>query len=391
MKVAILTARIAPVRCGVGDHSVRLAHHLAERGDRVVLITASSQVPYLANVAPAKFSISNCVPAWSWRGMRRFYKAVRAEKPDVLVVQWVPQLYGRGGITLALPLTLALLAFRGTKIHLMVHETWVNFTSLPLFFMGVMQRLAMVILVKSSQRIGVSIDAWTSMLRAWFPKQRDQIQTIPAFSNIPYLADTEGALTARLNANIPPNATVLGVFSLSGSGKAYSFIETAWEKILDSNEQVFLVVIGASVDDAKRYLPRLINDHRCRFTGFLQAEEVSHWLQSIDLLLAPFTDGVSSRRGSVLAAISHGVPVVTTRGRLTDRVLFEGGPLVLSHLDEDAFANEVVALLQDDIRRKKLAATARGFYKKHFSIERVAEMLVPQARLVKSEEKASGV
>ena len=105
--------------------------------------------------------------------MSRLYRAVRAEKPDVLVVEWVPHLYGHRGITISLPLTLAFLAMRGTKITLMVHEAWVGFDSVPLIVVGIVQRFALAVLVRSSQKVGVSIEAWTTMLRHWFPKYRN--------------------------------------------------------------------------------------------------------------------------------------------------------------------------------------------------------------------------
>ena len=48
---------------------------------------------------------------------------------------------------------------------------------------------------------------------------------------------------------------------------------------------------------------------------------MSQWLCAVDVLLAPFEDGVSSRRTSVIAALAHGVPghivfPVTTGGSL---------------------------------------------------------------------------
>ena len=51
------------------------------------------------------------------------------------------------------------------------------------------------------------------------------------------------------------------------------------------------------------------------------ADEVSRRLSAADLNLSAFIDGVSTRRGSLMAALQHGVASVGTRGYLTDQML----------------------------------------------------------------------
>src|SRR5205807_1928318 len=100
----------------------------------------------------------------------------------------------------------------------------------------------------------------------------------------------------------------IGVFSLSGSGKALTLIESAWrDAAARVGDRCYLVLIGASVKEAAAVLPQAARHPRCRATGRLSAEDVSGWMQTVDLLLAPFSDGMSSRRTSVMAALEHGV------------------------------------------------------------------------------------
>ena len=47
-------------------------------------------------------------------------------------------------------------------------------------------------------------------------------------------------------------------------------------------------------------------------TGYLEDEAVSAYLSAADALALPFADGASYRRGTLMAALQHGSPVVTT-------------------------------------------------------------------------------
>ena len=46
--------------------------------------------------------------------------------------------------------------------------------------------------------------------------------------------------------------------------------------------------------------------------GSLPAAAVTEYLRACDLVIQPYPDGVSSRRGTAMAALANGVPVVTT-------------------------------------------------------------------------------
>ena len=48
------------------------------------------------------------------------------------------------------------------------------------------------------------------------------------------------------------------------------------------------------------------------WTGYLEPSEVSAALLSADIAVLPYVDGASFRRGSLLAVLAHGLPIVTT-------------------------------------------------------------------------------
>lgn len=51
---------------------------------------------------------------------------------------------------------------------------------------------------------------------------------------------------------------------------------------------------------------------RVHWTGFLPEQGVSDYLRAADLMVLPYRDGASFRRGSLMAVLAHGRPFITT-------------------------------------------------------------------------------
>ncbi len=112
--------------------------------------------------------------------------------------------------------------------------------------------------------------------------------------------------------------------------------------------------------------------------GPLESAEVGQHLRAMDVALSPFVDGVSTRRGSVMAALQHGLPVATTKERWTDRILAQHDDpgLVMSQAgDAAAYVNEVLGLV-DQVRGEAMgsADSLAEFYEREFSWPVIAQM-----------------
>jgi glycosyltransferase involved in cell wall biosynthesis len=108
-------------------------------------------------------------------------------------------------------------------------------------------------------------------------------------------------------------------------------------------------------------------------TGALDAPAVSRHLQACDLVIQPYIDGASTRRGTLMAAFAHGRPIVTSVGRLSESFWAdEHGRSVVTVPagDDEGMADAALRLADDVDARARLGAAALRLYDERFSIGR---------------------
>ena len=118
---------------------------------------------------------------------------------------------------------------------------------------------------------------------------------------------------------------------------------------------------------------------RVHATGALPPETLSVVLQACDVVAQPYADGASSRRGTLMAALAHGIPVVTTEGRLSEPVWRESRAVrLVPPGDTDAMAREILALGNDATERARLMSAGRALYNERFDLSHTIRALVAE-------------
>jgi glycosyltransferase involved in cell wall biosynthesis len=100
-----------------------------------------------------------------------------------------------------------------------------------------------------------------------------------------------------------------------------------------------------------------------RRVGFVDEEELQHWLAAADVGVLVLRDTVASRGrwpGKLSDYLSGGLPVVMPAVGAAPQVLAAAGAAALCDCVPDAFADTVVALLEDRPRRDAMAEAARA-------------------------------
>ena len=114
-----------------------------------------------------------------------------------------------------------------------------------------------------------------------------------------------------------------------------------------------------------------------RATGPLSEAELPAHVAACDVLIQPYPDGISSRRTTAMAGLALGVPIVTTRGRLTELLWKETGAVRLTEVgDAEAMAAEVMDLVWHAEARTQLGNAGRALYQKMFTLTRTVDTLL---------------
>jgi glycosyltransferase involved in cell wall biosynthesis len=100
---------------------------------------------------------------------------------------------------------------------------------------------------------------------------------------------------------------------------------------------------------------------RVHWTGFLSDTRVSAFLHAADMLVMPYQDGASLRRGTLMAALAHGRPLITTYPSEPTPELVHGENVWLIKAGNTSSLSEAVEILaRDEDLRHRLGVGAAG-------------------------------
>jgi len=368
MRIDLVFPVLPPVLNGIGDYTEQLARALSAKGCAVRILTAQEHCEVGGDVEVEQaFSVD------AWFGSFSLLDAVRAAPPDFLILQYEQFAYGRYGWNPALPMVLRSIKSKisETGIATMFHEDFVPITGWKNAVMTTWQRGQFLALGRLSDVVGFSVQPWVRQYESWFP--RTEVAHWPVGSNIPEVGISRSA--AREQFGLDESTFVVGTFGSLRAGKLKSWICDSVRALGQRRDDVLLFHVGPGGEALREAAPDLdVFD-----AGVRPPEEVSSGFSAMDIQLAPFVDGASTRRGSFLAGLQHGVPTVSTRGALTDSIVLEqdGNACTLTPVDDKAaFRRAVLDLEASPEDRRAMGAQARRFFDAHFRWDRIADRIL---------------
>jgi glycosyltransferase involved in cell wall biosynthesis len=305
-----------------------------------------------------------------------FATALRPDD-DVLLVQYNPFSYARWGFAPWLPVEL-FRARRRRRVALMVHEPYVPMRNVRWSLMGAWQRLQLWLLWVSAGVVFASIEPWTTRFARWRPRR--PVHHLPVGSNLPDGRARRDDARSRLG--IAAGEVVLATLGSNSPAWLGAPVLAAAAAVATAGCPASALLLGADAPEVE-HLGDVLPVRR---PGWLSDEDLAAAIAAADLFLVPLADGVSTRRTTLMAALQHGLPVVATRGPLTDRELLDAGDALrlVPVARTDLFAATARELAQAPAARVRLGEAGRALYERAFAWEstaaRVLRALSPPAR-----------
>ncbi len=369
----IVTPEYPPTAGGVSDYTQQLARGLAHAGDEVHVFappeadTSADDRAVLVNQLPDRFGPR------TWRALGR---ALDAAGGDVtILLQYVPQGFGMRVMNVPFMLWLA---SRRERLWIIFHEAVFPFAleqPLKHQLLAVVTRAMLSIAALRADAAFVSTIGWTPILTRWAPGKREP-RWLPVPSNLPTEAtQTRQAVRERLGL---ARAQQLLVHFGSYSPVVVAPLRDVVPLLLRENPNRALLLVGRN---SERFSAEIALRHpdvsrQLRALGAMDAQAAANALSAADLAIFPFPDGVSGRRGSVMAAIGLAIPVLTTSGTLTEAVWrTERAVELVPAGDASAFALAAERLLARSDAAAELGRRGRRFYSEHCAVERVIAAL----------------
>jgi glycosyltransferase involved in cell wall biosynthesis len=373
MKICYITAEYPPRIGGVGDYVRHLSREMAARGYDVTVVTSAG----LGDVSDADNGRSPrvlpVIKKWNLLCLPALLKVLAAVSADVYILEYVGYMYGRGGIAPWLLFLFLVFKLGNKTVILNAHETWrpryrkagasvLTFISFVIFCSGIW----------ASTKIVVTNRFRELLLTGVLGVDDRRVELIPAGANI---LPTGGA-KRRADKSRELRIVTFGIWH---EDRTTEELTAVIEQLRESRSVKLFVVggFGSSRESLAR-VDRLLTAPGRRewlyVTGALPPERVSAYLTQADIYVSPLNGGPSGRRGSLLAAMAHGLPIIAYDGYERDGVFRNGHNIILiEKSDSKGLYEALTSLASDEAYRRELGANARAAFEEHFSWARIAD------------------
>ncbi len=412
-RIGLVAGEYPPQEGGLGDYTRELARALLARGHDVWVVTAgerttdhrpptteasstgpsplapghSQDLPLPSPLPPSPRTrgdqlaepergerreprVLRVVARWDWGAwptLRRVLEGV-----DIVHLQYQTAAYSMHPVANALPWLIRRLGFstRQPRVVTTYHDT-----RIPYLF------------PKAGRIRDWATDAparWSDLTIVTNPADRARLlpvarrlRLIPIGSNIDVTADPARRRDYRARWGIGDATPLLVYFGFVNRAKGADTLMQALARLRATGLAAQLLMLGGQVGASDPTNQAFLAEVRAladslgvteavTWTGFLPEAEVSEALTAADVAALPYREGVSLQRGTLMAALAHGLAIVTTRPpsappaddvpSLVDDV----NAILVPPDDPCALADAVARLWADPARRARLGEGARG-------------------------------
>jgi glycosyltransferase involved in cell wall biosynthesis len=349
--IALLGRRDTPVD-GVEDYCTFLGKALGARGIDLKL----ARVPWMEN-------------GWIG-GLRWLARESAAWRGKWVIVQYTALIWSRRGFPFLALAVLAVLRRAGARVAVVFHEPKRQGGGSRLIdrLRGACQDWVIWRLYRGAAK---SIFADPLEKIPWLPKDAAKAAFIPIGANIP--APPEGA---EFSGSSKHGAKTVAVFCLTEPPKQeleLGDISHAVRSAAANGSNIHLIFLGRGTDEARQQIARVFAGVAVEVSvlGLLGDHQVTEMLARSDVMLCVRGE-ITPRRGSVMAGIACGVPIIGYAGGAEGTPLAEAGIEFVPHRDCETLGRALSRILTDPDLQKRLRKKSLHAQQKFFSWEVIA-------------------
>jgi len=205
----------------------------------------------------------------------------------------------------------------------------------------------------------------------WIGERATPTSFIPVGANLP--APERAWSRRQEDAARVPTVAVYGITGGQGGIWDLAKISEAVHVIAAGLKKIRIVVLGRNSERAAKALTSFAENAgvEVRALGILPAAEVVQRLGDSDVLLF-VRAGISSRRGSAIAGIACGLPIIAFEGPETASPITEAGVVLADPTNQRGLGEALLKVLTDAEYRAALAERSRRAQQEHFSWKAIA-------------------
>lgn len=308
-----------------------------------------------------------------WQALRELWCECRAWRGQWILLQFTALAWSRRGFPLGALAVLAVVRRGGARCAVVFHEPfrpeangWLDHAR------GMFQEW-----IISRIYHGVSKNIFPEPLSriGWLPRSAFKARFIPIGANIP---ERRPVANGRFSENRNPKTVV--VFCLTGMPylrDELRDISDAARTAIADGARFRLLFLGRGTSEAREEIEHSFRELPIEVSnlGLLHADQISDILANSDAMLC-VRGRVYLRRGSALAGIACGLPIVGYAGESEDTPLDDAGLLLVPYRDGRAAGAALSRILQDPSLHRELQEKSLRAQQKYFAWNLIASAIV---------------
>jgi glycosyltransferase involved in cell wall biosynthesis len=306
--------------------------------------------------------------AWHESGWRRAASTLRHRahgwRRAWVLVQYTALAWSARGFPLQFPQVLKILKAAGARVGVVFHD--VEPYSGKRAIDALRRRTQLQVMRKSLRLCNEAVFTVPLQKSSWIKHEPGKGCFIPVGANLP----TSGEANSRQGISTSGQLSV-AVFSITGGESGLWEIDNIVEAVRFAAARVGnlrLIVFGRNAQSAEAELTSRFRDSgvELHVLGVLPPEDVVRNLSISDVLL--FVRGpISTRRGSAIAGIACGLPVIAFEGPETAAPITEAGLAIFSPQRKGDLGDVLLRVLEDEHYRASLAQRSLLAQRQYFS------------------------